>query len=74
MQKNAKNAAFFYKECKSTQKMPCSFIKNAKERKERRNAKEHKNVAFFWKECMPNPEKNPPVFPWGRVNIDKRTI
>ena len=40
---NAKNAAFFYKEGKRT---PRSFIKNAKERK---------NVGFFWKEPMPNP-------------------
>ena len=33
--KNAKNAVFFYKEGKRTQRMPHSFIKNAKERKER---------------------------------------
>ena len=39
MQKNAKNAAFFYKERKRTQKTQCSLIKNAKERK---------NVAFFY--------------------------
>ena len=46
MEKNAKNAAFFYKECKRMQRTPRSFIKNAKERK---------NVAFFWKEHLPNP-------------------
>ena len=32
--KNAKNAAFFYKERKITQRIPLSFIKNGKERKE----------------------------------------
>ena len=47
MQKNAKNATFFYKERKRMQRMPNSFIKNAKE---------CKNVAFFWKEHMPNPD------------------
>ena len=35
MQKNAKNGTFFYKECKRTQRTERSFIKNAKERKER---------------------------------------
>ena len=45
-EKSAKNAAFFYKEQKRTQRTPHSFIKNGKE---------HKNVAFFWKERMPNP-------------------
>ena len=44
--KNAKNAAFIYKERKRTQRTPRSFIKKGKERK---------NVAFFWKERMPNP-------------------
>ena len=34
--KNAKNAAFLYKERKRMQRTPHSFIKNAKERKERR--------------------------------------
>ena len=29
-----KNVTFFYKECKRTQRMPHSFIKNVKERKE----------------------------------------
>ena len=29
------NAAFFYKECKRSQRTPRSFIKNVKERKER---------------------------------------
>ena len=33
-QKNAKNAAFYYKERKRMQRTPHSFIKNAKERKE----------------------------------------
>ena len=36
MEKNAKNVPFFYKERKRTQKTFRSFIKNAKERKERR--------------------------------------
>ena len=36
--KSAKNAAFFYKERKRTQRTLHSFIKNAKE---------HKNVALF---------------------------
>ena len=31
--KNAKNAAFFYKECKRTQRTPNSFIKNPNERR-----------------------------------------
>ena len=35
MQKNAKNGTFFYKERKRTQRTERSFIKNAKERKER---------------------------------------
>ena len=34
--KNAKNATFFYKERKRMQRTPRFFIKNAKERKERR--------------------------------------
>ena len=42
----AKNAPFFYKECKRTQRTKHSFIKNAKE---------YKNVAFFLKERLPNP-------------------
>ena len=33
MQKNVKNAAFFYKEHKRTQRMTLSLIKNAKERR-----------------------------------------
>ena len=33
IKKNAKNAAFFYKECKRMQRTPYSFIKNAKERR-----------------------------------------
>ena len=36
MQKNAKNGTFFYKECKRMQRTEHSFIKNAKERKERK--------------------------------------
>ena len=50
-----KSAAFFYKECKRTQRMQCSFIKNVKEHKERsvlfiKKAKERENVSFLWKE------------------------
>ena len=35
MEKNGKNGTFFYKERKRTQRTECSFIKNAKECKER---------------------------------------
>ena len=41
----AKNAAFFYKEFKRTQRTLCSFIKNVKERKEQ------KECRVFFKEC-----------------------
>ena len=52
---NAKNATFFYKERKRMQRTPHSFIRNAKERKERRvlllrTQKNAKNAAFFSKE------------------------
>ena len=50
--KRAQRFASFYKECKRTQRMPSSFIKNVKE---------HKNIAFFWKELMPKPGKQGPV-------------
>ena len=49
---NIKNAAFFYKEHKRTQRTPHSFKKNTKERK---------NVAFFWKERLPNPAEIKPA-------------
>ena len=55
MQKNAKNATFFYKECKRMQRTQCSFIKNVKERKEcnvllKRMQKNIRECAFFYKE------------------------
>ena len=50
-----KKVAFFYKECKRTQRSFCSFIKNPKERKDRsvlykRTEKNGKIVPFFYKE------------------------
>ena len=42
-EKNAKNAAFFYKECKRTQRKQHSFAKNVKERE---------NVSFFCKKTQ----------------------
>ena len=55
MQKNAKNATFFYKERKRMQRTQCSFIKNVKERKEcnvllKRMQKNIRECAFFYKE------------------------
>ena len=54
MQKNAKNATFFYKERKRMQRTQCSFIKNVKERKEcnvllKRMQKNIRECAFFYK-------------------------
>ena len=53
-----------------------SFIKNAKERKERNvlYKRTQKNGRFFWKERMPNPEKNPDQSGSGSETLLKRRI